>query len=121
VRAAGEGDWELFLEKELDYRARLRYPPFGYLALLTVEDRDRGRGRAAAQRIAEVLYGELEGKAYVLGPSLAPYARLKSSWRHQLIIKAAERKRLNEAIRRARAAHEGPGALKTVIDPVSVM
>ena len=121
IKAACENDWEAFLEKELDYRRKLRYPPFGYLALLTIEDFDRGRGRAASQRLAEQVFSELKEKAYVLGPSLAPYARLKNRWRHQILIKAASRTGLGIALRNIRNNYSGPGALKINIDPVSVM
>jgi len=121
VKAACENDWEAFLDKELDYRRKLRYPPFGYLALLTIEDFDRGRGSASSRRLAEQVYAELKEKAYVLGPSLAPYARLKNRWRHQILIKAASRSGLGSALRNIRKEFSGPGILKINIDPVSVM
>jgi primosomal protein N' (replication factor Y) len=121
VRAACENDWSMFLEKELDYRSRLRYPPFGHLALLTIEDFNKGRGRTAAQKLTENLYAGLESRAYILGPSLAPYAKLKNRWRFQMIVKAADRKRLNEILKTVRKQWRGPGRLKINIDPVSVM
>ena len=121
VKAAAENDWSTFIARELDYRERLRYPPFGYLALLTIEDLDKKRGRTTSQKVAESLFKELEGKAYILGPSLAPYAKLKNRWRHQLIIKAASRVDLNKGLRGIRSKFRGPGALKINVDPVSVM
>ncbi len=121
VKTAAANDWESFIKHEFDYRARLRYPPFGYLALITVEDLNKGRGRATAQKLAEAIYAELNEKAYVLGPSLAPYARLKNRWRHQLIVKGRSRVELKERLRGLRTRIKGPGTLKINIDPISVM
>jgi len=121
IKAACKNDWDAFLQKELDYRRRLRYPPFGFLALLTIEDFNRSRGRATAQRLVERVFEELEEKAFVLGPSLAPYAKLKNRWRYQIMIKAAARARLGKALRRIRNGFKGPGRLKINIDPVTVM
>jgi primosomal protein N' (replication factor Y) len=121
VNAACSNDWDAFLEKELDYRKRLRYPPFGFLALLTIEDYRKDRGRATAQALSEKTFERLKEKAYVLGPSLAPYARLRSRWRHQILVKAASRADLGKAMRDIRRDHTGPGALKVNIDPISVM
>jgi primosomal protein N' (replication factor Y) len=121
IKTACENDLDGFLDREFDYRRRLRYPPFGFLALLTVEDFDKGRGRVSIQKIAELIYAEMKEKAYVLGPSLAPYARLKNRWRHQIMIKAASRSELGSALRKIRRDFKGPSKLKINIDPVSVM
>ena len=121
VRAACESDWDSFLAREFEYRKRLRYPPFGFLALVTIEDFDKARGRASAQAVLESLHEALEDKAFILGPSLAPYARLKNRWRHQVMIKAASRAALGEALRRVKSEFRGPGQMRISIDPVSVM
>ena len=73
------------------------------------------------QRIAERLFEAIEEKAFVLGPSLAPYARLRNRWRYQVMIKAAARVGLGKALRMLRDEYKGPGRLKINIDPVSVM
>lgn len=121
IKSACDGNLDMFLDRELDYRHRLRYPPFGHIALLTIEDYDKNRGRRAAQKLSDELCSELNSCAYILGPALAPYAKLKNRWRHQLIIKAADRKLLNETLSRIRRHWSAGSTLKINVDPVSVM
>lgn len=121
IKAAATRNWEDFLERELHYRYSLRYPPYGFMALLQIEDFNKDRGKAASQRLVELLYEKLNKKAIVLGPALAPYARLKNRWRFQVIIKAPDRTGLNKALREVVKETKGPSTLKINIDPVSVM
>ena len=121
IKAAANRNWEEFLERELQYRYNLRYPPYGFMALLQIEDFNKGRGKAAAHKLVESLYEKLNNKAIVLGPALAPYARLKNRWRYQVIIKAPDRTGLNKALRQVIKESSGPSTLKINIDPVSVM
>lgn len=121
VSAAASGDWDAFLDKELKFRRSLRYPPFGFLAMILIEDFNKDRGKAVAQNTAEKLHELLQGKAYILGPALAPYARLKNRWRHQVIIKAPDRTALNEALWQVRRDHTGSSSLKINVDPLSLM
>jgi primosomal protein N' (replication factor Y) len=121
IKAAANRSWEEFLERELQYRYNLRYPPYGFMALLQIEDFNKNRGKASAQKVVELLYEKLQNKAIVLGPALAPYARLKNRWRYQVIIKAPDRSGLNKALRETVKEANGPSVLKINIDPVSVM
>lgn len=121
IKAAATRNWEEFLERELQYRYSLRYPPYGFMALLQLEDFNKNRGKAAAEQLVELLYEKLSNKAIVLGPALAPYARLKNRWRFQVIIKAADRTGLNKVLREVARETRGPSILKINIDPVSVM
>lgn len=121
IQAAMKNDWELFLEKELRFRASLKYPPYGYIALLTIEDFNKQRGFGSAQKCVEYLYKLFRQKVHILGPTYAPYARLKNKWRIQIIIKATDRKELNTVLWDIRKNFDTPGSLKISVDPMSVM
>jgi primosomal protein N' (replication factor Y) len=61
----------------------------------------------------------------ILGPAEAPVPKLKSEFRYQLLIKAADRKRLNETLRELRRFTQerkwGPTALVIDVDPLTLL
>jgi len=60
-----------------------------------------------------------------MGPAEAPVPRLKNEYRFQFLVKAANRKALNELLRRARQfavdRKWGATALVIDVDPVTLM
>ena len=61
----------------------------------------------------------------MLGPAEAPVPKLKSEFRYQILLKAVDRKRLNETLRELqRFAHErkwNPTALVIDVDPLTLL
>ena len=61
----------------------------------------------------------------ILGPAEAPVPKLKSEFRYQLLIKAVDRKRLNETLRELRRFTEerrwSPTALVIDVDPLTLL
>ena len=61
----------------------------------------------------------------IMGPAEAPVPRLKNEYRFQFLVKAANRKALNELLRRARQfavdRKWGATALVIDVDPVTLM
>ncbi len=88
-------DYERFYREEVGYRAGLGYPPFGALAqvLLTGED-DAATRRAGEALVADV--GEIAG-VDVIGPAVAPLARLRGRFRYYVVAKGAS----DDAVRAA--------------------
>lgn len=121
-------DFPHFAEAELRSRSELDYPPFGRLARVVLEgDADR------VERSAEALGARLRntirsipdlapGAVQVLGPAPAPIERLRGRYRVQLLLKAADSRRLSQVLRTVRP-ETGKGALRTIIDvdPISMM
>ncbi|MGC9970898.1 MAG: primosomal protein N' [Bryobacteraceae bacterium] len=124
VRFAAAQDYDQFYEKELHFRRLMRYPPFSALANVLV--------RSQSQEDALRLSGELgmlltppPEQLKILGPAEAPVARLKSEYRYQLLLKAASRKALKEALdglRRYALEHKWPAtALVIDVDPLTLL
>ncbi len=124
VRFAAAQDYELFYEKELQFRRVMRYPPFSALANVLV----RSPNQADALRMSGELGALLQPvpeHVKVLGPAEAPVPRLKSEYRYQLLLKAAGRKRLKETLDRLqRYAQEQKWPATSLVidvDPLTLM
>ncbi|MGD0200846.1 MAG: primosomal protein N' [Bryobacteraceae bacterium] len=124
VRFAAAQDYEAFYQKELHFRRLMRYPPFTALAKLLI----RSPNREDALRLSGELGALLDPPPEhlkVLGPAEAPVPRLKSEYRYQLLLKAASRKVLKQAlddVRRFAADHQWPAtALIIDVDPLSLL
>ena len=97
IRHAVDQDFEGFAATELPYREALAYPPFAALALYRAEAEDPREARDALEAVKGRL-ARVPGLR-ILGPLEAPIARLKDRWRFQLLVKAAGREAIGEAMR----------------------
>ncbi len=124
VRFAAAQDYQLFYEKELQFRRAMRYPPFSALANVLVRDETQERAFRMSAEVGHLLTPPPEGLR-ILGPAEAPVARVQKEFRYQLLIKAASRKTLGETLQRVRRfaleSNWGPTALVIDVDPLSLM
>ncbi len=100
IRFACEHDFPGFAARELAYRRAMNYPPYASLATIVVKDRAFDRARAQADEVGRILRGGAGRSLQVLGPAPAPLERLRGEYRVQLLVKAAERRELREALDR---------------------
>ena len=101
IRYASRQDYQGFYEKELQFRRSLRYPPFSALANIMVHCEKQEEALRMSTELGRFLDPSPEG-IKVLGPAEAPVPRLKNEFRYQLLIKALDRKRLNETLQSLR-------------------
>lgn len=124
IRFAAEQDYEGFYSKESGFRKWLRYPPFASCANVLV----RAQKQEDALRMATELGRELtpppEG-VRVIGPAEAPVVRLRDEFRYQILLKAAARRTLRDAVNSLRAYAEqqkwSATALAIDVDPISLI
>ncbi len=104
-----------FAEAELPYRQGMGYPPFAAMSLY----RSEGETPEAAIEPLRQLKAKLMTLPglRILGPLEAPVARVKDRYRMQLILKAAARSTLSEALQLAPLNPAGPITLDR--DPIS--
>lgn len=114
VRAAVSHDLAGFTAEELRYRQAFRYPPVARLALVRFEAA-RETAAIAAGREAAAALEPMAGSVRVIGPAPAPIARLRGRWRVQLLLLAASRPPLREAITRL-AGVVTPRSVRRIID-----
>ena len=117
IRFASEQNYNGFYAKEIQFRKLMRYPPFSALANVLVRSPKQDQALAMSSELGRLLDPAPEG-VKVLGPAEAPVPKLKSEFRYQLLLKAANRKRLNEVLRDVQkfAVEKKWGATALVID-----
>ena len=110
-----------FFEEEMRYRNALRYPP----VLSMVNAVVRGPTLEAAMRDAARLASALRaaGSSFqVLGPAVAPIARLRGQHRAQIFLKGRNRPAMRIALRGALDAGPDLGRRVTVdVDPINLL
>ncbi len=87
-----------FAERELAARQEANYPPYGRLLLVRVESQDEDAAIRATAAFAENLRARLIPGLSILGPSVAPLAKLRNYHRHRILLKSAERPILRRAL-----------------------
>lgn len=101
IRFAAAQDYQGFYAKEIQFRRLMRYPPFCALANVLVRSEKQERALEMSTELGRLLDPAPEGLR-ILGPAEAPVTKVKSEYRYQLLIKAANRKRLNETLQQIR-------------------
>jgi primosomal protein N' (replication factor Y) (superfamily II helicase) len=124
IVCAAEQNYQKFYSKEIEFRRLMHYPPYGSLANLIIRARDEEEAIAKSATLGRLLNPNPEG-IRVLGPAPAPVAKLKNDFRFQMLLKASNRKRLNEVLREIRrfTADEkwNPASLAIDVDPVTLL
>lgn len=124
IRYAAAQDYNGFYEKELQFRRAMRYPPFAALANILIRHEKQEQALKMSAELGNLLEPAPEG-IKILGPAEAPVQRLHNEFRYQLLIKAANRKTLNEQLNRLRTyAMEqkwSPTCLVIDVDPLTLL
>jgi primosomal protein N' (replication factor Y) len=124
IRYASEQNYDGFYEKEIQFRKLMRYPPFAALANVLVRSQKQEEALEMSTELGRMLDPAPEGLK-ILGPAEAPVPKLKSEFRYQLLIKAIDRKRLNETLRELRRFTQdrkwSPTALVIDVDPLTLL
>jgi len=123
VQAAAQ-EFEAFYEREIQYRRALRYPPLVGLVQLMVHDRQEHQARAWAETLGQALREAGGGRLVVAGPGPAPIERLRGSFRQQILVRTAGRRRLIAAVESALARVEATiprRAIAVDVDPYSLL
>ncbi|MBW1823653.1 MAG: hypothetical protein JRI87_03665 [Deltaproteobacteria bacterium] len=99
IRMAASGDYRAFYEQEIQYRRIMHYPPFSCMAEIVFQDENlRVLAEKSRQFAARV---KKNRDIEVLGPALAPVARVRGRNRIQVIIKAKDKKQMDSGLKSA--------------------
>jgi primosomal protein N' (replication factor Y) len=124
VRFAAAQDYGGFYTKEIEFRRLMRYPPYTALANVLLRSEKQDEAMRMSAEVAQLLTPPPENLK-VLGPAEAPVPRLKNEFRYQLLIKAADRRTLNQTLhglqRHALDRKWSPVALVIDVDPLSLL
>jgi primosomal protein N' (replication factor Y) len=87
IDLASYHDYDAFYKKEMVMRKMLKYPPFYYLALVTVAHENMAVAMGETDKIASFLQNKLSSNAIILGAVPSPIAKIKDRYRYQCMIK----------------------------------
>lgn len=100
IQLASEYDFEKFFLYEMQIRKKFRYPPYVYLALITVSHQNHVKAVQITSRIAQLLLKVVGKDTIVLGPTPSPIARMKDRYRYQCMIKYKNEPELRSTIKK---------------------
>jgi len=90
-----------YAKRELKFRERTGYPPYGHMVACRFDGLDYGEVHRAAEALARELRGTLSAATQVLGPVDAPIARLRNRYRVHITIRGRVREELHRGARAA--------------------
>lgn len=125
IRFAAKQSFIDFYNKEIHFRRMMHYPPFAQLALVGIRHENFDEAMKLAKALGAHLRTDPIPEVRVLGPAMAPLARVKKEYRWQLLLKVGRRSALKQVIERClRLCEEKKIAEPNVIvdvDPTNMM
>jgi primosomal protein N' (replication factor Y) len=118
IEHASRHDSAGFLERELQRRELLRYPPFSHLVRVNFHAEQEGKLEVAAAAVATDLRQGLPKGSDLLGP--APMFRVRNRYRRRILIKAGDRAGVVAVVREVVEKRAGDRSLKDVAIGVDV-
>lgn len=123
---AREQNYEKFYEREITFRKGMHFPPLVALINLVIHHQEYNTASQLAADVARLLReGDSERRLRVLGPALAPLARLRGEHRFQILIKTTNRRVARETLDRVmtslRSDGQVPREITIEVDPVNLM
>ncbi|WP_249869833.1 primosomal protein N' [Oceanobacillus saliphilus] len=98
IELASEYNFTDFYKKEMAMRKTFHYPPYFYLALITVSHENNVKAVQTTQQIAQLLMKSVGNNTVVLGPTPSPIPRIKDRYRYQCMIKYRDEPHLRHYI-----------------------
>ncbi len=87
IQCVKNNDYNSFYRKEMDFRRKLRYPPYYYLVGIKVIGKSYEVALKEAQKVKKYLDMHLNRETICLGPTTAAVLKYKEEYRFQIIIK----------------------------------
>jgi primosomal protein N' (replication factor Y) len=130
VKTAVEQDYDAFYRVEIENRRRLMYPPFTSMIQVIVKDPDVNAAYQTARGLAEFVRSEAGDLFRVMGPAIAPLAKIKDLYRFQVILRGVDRPAMHDRLRELLHLWEerkgpprrvDPRNVELDVDPLSMM
>jgi len=87
IQLASQYNFHEFYLKEMAMRKAFQYPPYYYLALITITHQNHVKVVQSAQQIVRMLLEKVHQPTVILGPTPSPIPRIKDRYRYQCMIK----------------------------------
>ncbi|HZH60653.1 MAG TPA: primosomal protein N' [Metabacillus sp.] len=93
-------DYDAFYEQEMFLRRSHSYPPYYFLALVTVSHPEITKVVSVTDKIVQYLRRNVSNETKILGPVASPIPRIKDRYRYQCMVKYKREKNLHETLRK---------------------
>ncbi|PLR69701.1 primosomal protein N' [Bacillus sp. UMB0893] len=100
IQLASHHDYDSFYNQEMLTRKQHAYPPFYYLALVTVSHPDLLKVVSVTEKISKHLYQRLSDTVQILGPVASPIPRINDRYRYQCMIKYKREDNLYDTLKK---------------------
>ncbi|GIN18994.1 primosomal protein N' [Siminovitchia fordii] len=114
IQLAAMQDYPRFYNQEMSMRKIGSYPPFYYLALVTVTHEDLMQAVAVTEKISNYLKSKISEEAILLGPVASPIPKINDRYRYQCLIKYKREPNLFSALRKI-LEHYNPQASRDAL------
>ncbi len=114
IQLAAMQDYPRFYNQEMSMRKIGSYPPFYYLALVTVTHEDLLQAVAVTEKISNYLKSKISEEAILLGPVASPIPKINDRYRYQCLIKYKREPNLFSALRKI-LEHYNPQASRDAL------
>jgi primosomal protein N' (replication factor Y) len=125
IQCGARQDYAAFFEQEAHFRRMMHYPPFTALANVIVRHAKIENAARWARQLAVFFAPEESRGLKILGPAIAPLARLRGEHRMQFLLKSPRRSLLTDTLSRALDFCAGKGipegAVLVDVDPVGLL
>jgi primosomal protein N' (replication factor Y) len=122
IACAVKHDMVRFNELELLARKELGYPPFSRLALIRFDAVEEKVAESETARLAAIARAACSAGAAVLGPAVAPLARLRGRYRYRFLLRAPDRSGLRAPLLAvARTGVQRGCRMAIDVDPVNML
>lgn len=120
---ANEHRYEEFMERELDRRRALGYPPTRRLMMIRLSHPDPAVVSKLAKSAGDLVRVEGRGAVELLGPVVSPLAKLRGRYRWQMLVKAGRIEALHRVAHAVSAGLPRSGGAKILfdVDPVDML
>ncbi|WP_100011009.1 primosomal protein N' [Lentibacillus sediminis] len=98
IELASEYNFQEFFKKEMAMRKTFYYPPYVFLALLTISHENQVTAVQTTQKVVQMLLEKVSGDTTILGPTPSAITRVKDRYRYQCMVKYRNEPNLRENI-----------------------
>ncbi|MCM3044463.1 MULTISPECIES: primosomal protein N' [Bacillus] len=100
IELTKQHDYEAFYEQEMLHRRHQSYPPFYFLAMVTVSHEEVTKAAHVTDKIVQFLKMNCSPNTRILGPAASPIAKIKDRYRYQCVIKYKRENELASLLRK---------------------
>ena len=108
-----------FINNELEFRKKLKYPPFRFISYLLFKGKDFEKTHKAAMEAQNYLLEYQDEEFVVLGPSIPYIAKINNEFRVKLMLKYKNKEKTLEMLKDLKLYLKGDNNIKVniVVDP----